>query len=168
MLRIPVVAAVALAVLLASCSAPSPDPAEPLPEQSTLPPGTSTPAPQETVAASPFVPCDEADQEALTFLYIGEYRDAPTVDFYPDFLPLPSCLLEELDSGTAIILDATQADFDALEATITAEQSAGAASDGNGVALDGVEWADQTVTGMYFLDVGFGVDGRHIAIGFER
>lgn len=160
--------AAAVSLLLTSC-APGAGPAEPLPEGSTLPTVTPTPTPDEIeVAESPFVPCTDADRDALKSLFIGDYQQAPTVDFYPAILPLPSCLFEERDKGTALILEATQVVFDELEATVAATQGPGVVTDGNGYALDGAEWTGQAVNSMYFVGTGFGLADPYIMVGFER
>jgi len=167
MLRIPVVVAVAITLLLASCSAPSPDPADP--EGSTLPAVSPTSSAEEPPAAeSPFAQCDDADRDTLSSLYLGEYHETPTIDYYPDFLPMPSCLFEEPDRTTAIMLDVTETDFEDLEATIVAEQGTGVASDGQGLALAGEEWSEGAVRGMYLIAPGLGVEVQYIAMGFVR
>jgi hypothetical protein len=166
MLRIPVV--VALALLLASCSAPSPDPAEPLPEGSTVPGQTASGEP-DPVAENPSEPCDDADTAALHALYPGDQQPAPTGDYYPDALPLPSCVFEDADfeQATAFFIPATEADFETLAAAITAEQGAGVPSDGQGLTTAGEEWDGQPIPGIFLVPASYGVTLDYIAIRFE-
>ncbi|CAN5386781.1 hypothetical protein BH09ACT4_BH09ACT4_11600 [soil metagenome] len=159
--RPPIVSlAVAAILLLAACSAPNPDPAEPIPEGSAPPSSAATddPAP-DPVTEVTFEPCDEANAHALGALSSGEMLTKPTGDYYPDYLPLPSCVIEEPDFGdaTAFFIPATRADYDMLTAAITAEQGAGVPSDGQGLSTDGVLWAGQRVDGMFLVPPSLGV-----------
>lgn len=169
MLRIPVVIAVAATLLLTSCSAPHPDAAEPLPEGSTSPTSSPTEEPGEEVAESPYPPCDAANMAALSALSSGEMLAEPSGDYYPDYLPLPSCVIEEPDFGdaTAFFLPATQADFDTLEAAIDAEQGAGAPSDGQGLSTDGTLWNGQPVPSIFLVPRSLGVTLDFIFIELE-
>lgn len=168
--RLPIVTlAMAATLLLAACSAPHPDPAEPLPESSTLPTSSPTDDPAPEVAETPFEPCDDANAHALGALSSGEMLAAPTGDYYPDYLPLPSCVIEEPDFGhaTAFFLPATQGDLDALQAAITAEQGAGAPSDGQGLSTDGAVWDGQPVASLFLVPPSLGVTVDFIFIEVE-
>jgi hypothetical protein len=168
MLRLPLVAAVAVTLLLTSCSAPSPDPAEPLPEGSTLPSAAASDEP-DPVAESPYEPCADADTTALHGLYPGDGHPEPTGDYYPDAVPLPSCVFEDADFGqaTAFFIPATETDFETLEAAIVAEQGTGIPSDGEGLTTAGETWDGQPIQGIYLVPASFGVTLDYIAIRFE-
>jgi hypothetical protein len=163
-----VVVAVALTLALTSCSEPSPDPADPLPDGSNLPSETASSDP-DPVAESPYPPCDDATAAALHDLYPGETLDEPTGDYYPGFLPLPSCVFEDTDFAiaTAVFIPATETDFEALESAIAAEQGAGTPSDGQGLATAGELWDGQPVQGIYLLPADFGVPQTYIALRLD-
>jgi hypothetical protein len=169
MLRAPIVLlAAAATLLLAACTAPHPDPAEALPEGSTPPASSPTEEPVE-VAESPYEPCDDANARALSALSTGEMLAAPTGDDYPDYLPLPSCVIQNPDFGTAtaFFIPATQADFDTLEAAIAAEQGDGLPSDGQGLSTDGTVWDGQAVPGMFLVPPSLGVTLDFVFIEFK-
>jgi hypothetical protein len=166
--RIPLVTlALAATLLLAACTAPSPDPAEPLPEGSTLPTTASTPSP-DPVTQSRWEPCDEADGRALKALSSGDVLAEPSGDYYPEFLPLPSCVIEDQDLVfvNAFFLPATHADFDALEAAITAEQGEGVPSDGQGMATDGTTWEGQPIASVFLVPPSLGISDTFVFIAF--
>ena len=168
--RLPIVSlAIAATLLLAACTAPSPDPAEPLPEGSTQPTSSPTEEPEEEVAEIRYAPCDDANAAALGALSSGEMLAEPTGEYYPDYLPLPSCVIEEPDFGdaTAFFIPATQADFDTLEAAIAAEQGVGVPSDGQGLSTDGVTWDGQPVPSMFLVPPSLGVTLDFIFIELE-
>jgi hypothetical protein len=168
MLRIPVIVVFVVTVMLASCSAPSSDPASPPPVETTVP--TPTPSPEETqVGESPFVPCDDDNAVALSGLYPGDRHTEPTGDYFPDFLPLPSCAFESADfaQATSFYIPATETDFETLEAAIAAEQGAGVPSDGQGLATAGETWDGQPIQGIVLVPASFGVTLNYIAIRFD-
>lgn len=167
--RLPVVSlALAATLLLTACSAGGPGPAEPLPEGSVAPTSSPTEEPSE-VAESPHEPCDDADVAALHALYPGEVHPEPTGDYYPDFLPLPSCVFEDSDFGQATVFftPATEDDFETLEAAIVEEQGAGVPSDGQGLTTAGTVWEGERVPAIFLVPASFGVAVDYIAIRFE-
>ncbi|MEO5920260.1 MAG: hypothetical protein ABIQ01_03875 [Pseudolysinimonas sp.] len=165
--RLPIVSlAIVATLLLAACSAPNPDPAEPVPEGSTLPTTSPTPEEQTPTPVSRFEPCDDADRQSLAGFYSGDYHDAPTDSDYPDFLPLPSCVFEQPGQVSAIFLGATDADLAEITAAITEVQGVGTPSTG-GFALAGEQWTGSLVFGIFLVGPGVGADVQYIAVGMH-
>ena len=102
-------------------------------------------------------------------LYPGAVHPEPTGDYYPDFLPLPSCVFEDSDvaQATVFFIPATETDFATLEAAIAEEQGAGEPSDGQGLTTAGTVWDGQRVPAIFLVPASFGVTLDYIAIRFE-
>jgi hypothetical protein len=166
-----VVVAAAVTLVLASCTPPSPDPAEPLPDGSTLPSASpSESAGQNDDGPAPvsrFAPCDDAAQQSLSGFYSGEFAQAPTTEEYPDFLLVPSCVFESPDQVSGIYLDASPADFEEIAADVAAEQGAGAPDDGSGFALDGRLWTGDLVFAVFYIAPGLGAKVHYVAVGIR-
>ncbi|HWM32962.1 MAG TPA: hypothetical protein VNR36_01850 [Pseudolysinimonas sp.] len=134
-------------LVIAGCAAPAP-------ADSAGPSDDPSPTTTQPVDISPYVSCEDSGYlDAILGTFDGTYQPAPQADYYPLYLPLPSCLFENTEQGAivSIFIGAGETDFETIGAAVVDSQGPGEADTSLDGVLGGEVWPDGNVQSLYLM-----------------